>query len=119
MSEVVVLISSLRTLSELGVPFVFSDRHAYLKFARFTCELANLNDPGWIDWSSLQAGNYRRDDVDRFDRYQAEALVHRHMPVGALLGIACYTEAVRREVEAQALHTGLDVKVVMRQEWYP
>src|SRR4029077_5082238 len=97
MEEIVILISSLHTLKGQGVPFVFSDRHAYLKAALFSSDLANLN---WIIWPTLQARNFRRDDLDRFEKYQAEALVHRHMPLTALTGVVCYDDSVRAEMQA-------------------
>lgn len=115
MDDVVILVSSLRNLVKDGVSFVFSDRHAYLRLARFTSDLSKLD---WIDWVSLQSRNFRRDDVDRFERYQAEALIHKHMPISALLGIVCYTETVQREVQSLARERGLNVKVLVREEWY-
>src|SRR6266699_4391730 len=71
--EIIILVSSLHTLKSQGVPFVFSDRDAYLKTALFSNDLANLN---WIIWPTLQARDFRKDDLDRFEKYQAEALIH-------------------------------------------
>jgi ssDNA thymidine ADP-ribosyltransferase, DarT len=50
MKDILILVSSLRKLARDSVSFVFSDRHAYLRLARFTSDLANLS---WIDWPSL------------------------------------------------------------------
>ena len=61
--EIIILISSLHLLKEQGVPFVFSDRHAYLKTALFSDNLADLNR---IIWPTLQARNFRKDGLDRF-----------------------------------------------------
>jgi len=36
----------------------------------------------------------------------------------ALMGVACYTEAVRQETEAAASSAGVSVKVVVRSDWY-
>lgn len=115
MEDIVILVSSLRWLVRDGIPFVFSDRHAYLRLARFTSNLAHLS---WIDWPSLQARNFRKDDADRFERYQAEALVHKHMPTKALLGVVCYSESVRSAVESLAAKKGLGIRVRVREEWY-
>jgi ssDNA thymidine ADP-ribosyltransferase DarT-like protein len=41
--EIVILISSLHTVKSQGVLFVFSDRHAYLKTALFSNDLADLD----------------------------------------------------------------------------
>src|SRR6266581_4217533 len=74
LSEIVMLISSLHKLGEMGIPFVFSDRHAYLKTALFSGDLADLNR---IIWPVLQERNFKKNDLDRFEKYQAEALIHR------------------------------------------
>src|SRR6266542_3693064 len=89
MSEIVVLVSSLHRLREQGVEFVFTDRHAYLQAATFSGELADLDQ---IDWKHLQTRDFRRggDDPDRIERYQAEALIHQHLPVTALTELVCH-----------------------------
>jgi hypothetical protein len=115
MEEIVILISSLHTLKNLGVPFVFSDRHAYLKIALFSNDLANLD---WIIWPTLQARNFRKDDLDRFEKYQAEALVHRHMPLSALTGVVCYNDSVRADMQAAADARGAAVKIIKQPNWY-
>ena len=63
--------------------------------------------------------NFKRDDPDRFERYQAEALVHQHMPLGALRGVACYDAAAKQEVEAIAVAANVTLKVAVRPGWYP
>ena len=52
------------------------------------------------------------------ERYQAEALVYRHCPVSGLLGIVCYTEAVKMGVEKQVQARGLNLPVHARPGWY-
>jgi hypothetical protein len=116
-SEIVILVSSLRDCAEKGVQAVFSDRHAYLKLARFS---SSLDDLGWIDWVLLNRRDFTRDDSDpgKVDRYQAEALVWRHLPVAGLKGILCHGATERSEIEAWAREAGADVKIVVRPSWY-
>jgi hypothetical protein len=114
-SEIVILVSSLHKLKSAGIPFVFSDRHAYLKTALFSDDLANLS---WIIWPVLQERNFRKDDLDRFEKYQAEALVHWHVPLSAFMGVVCYDQAVTSSVQGEVNSKGLDLKIVTRREWY-
>lgn len=114
--DILILMSDLPKLQDLGVAFVFSDRHAYLKTAKFSNDLKDLS---WIDWTALQTRNFKRDDPDRFERYQAEALIHRRMPVSALRGVACYDAAAQQEVEAIAAAANVTLKVAVRPGWYP
>lgn len=116
--EIVILVSSLHRLAEIEISFVFSDRHAYLTAAQFSAELADLDR---IDWPILQARNFRRDNPDdpgSFERYQAEALVHQHMPTDSLIGIVCYNDAVANDVERLLDEHDVQLKIVVKRNWY-
>jgi len=115
MRDIAILVSSLRHLQKLKVPFVFTDRHAYLRTAQFSTDLEDLN---WIIWPTLQARDFRKDDADKFEKYQAEALVYRHVPLKALLGIVCYDDEAKDEVEAEASKHGAKVEVVSQHRWF-
>jgi hypothetical protein len=115
MRDIAILVSSLRHLQKLKVPFVFTDRHAYLRTAQFSTDLEDLD---WIIWPALQARDFRKDDADKFEKYQAEALVHRHVPLEALLGIVCYDDKAKEEVEAQARERGAKVSIVSQHKWF-
>jgi ssDNA thymidine ADP-ribosyltransferase, DarT len=115
MSDIVMLVSSLRRVSKMGIEFVFSDRHAYLKAAQFS---DNLDDLDRIIWPVLQARDFRKDDIDKFEKYQAEALVYKHMPINAFIGIACYSGTMRDTVRALAKKNGADVEVIAQSGWY-
>jgi len=114
--DIVILISSLIKLEELGVRYVFTDRHAVLTAARFFIQRADLDQ---VDFELLQRGDFRRDENDpgKFERYQAEALAHQHVPVEALLGVACCTDPVPYGLEA-VTSAGVSVKIFDRTEWY-
>jgi len=114
-ADIIILVSSLRYLAEKGVPFVFTDRHAYLRTAQFSDDLADLDR---IIWPTLQIRDFKKDDVDKFEKYQAEALVHKRVPVDALLGIVCYTDELRVAVQTEADKRRVEIKVVAQPKWY-
>ncbi len=115
--DIVVVVSSLSKLRDLNVPFLFTDRHAYLTAARFFGDPIHLN---CIDWQILKDRDFKRnhDDPGKFERYQAEALVHRKVPTEALVGIACFDEVVASSVKAMSTNKGLQLHVVSRPGWY-
>ena len=113
--DIVILVSSLHSLKEQGIPFVFTDRHAKLKLAQFSEDLADLD---WIIWSELQVKNFKKDDMEKFEKYQAEALVHKKLPLSALLGIACYNNTVKTEIGTLCDSKGQKVQVVTRRQWF-
>jgi len=115
--EVVILVTSLPRLKELSIPFVFSDRHAYLQLAEFFSDLTKLNR---VDWDLLQKKDFRKDpnNRDKFEFYQAEALVHRHLPVSGIAGLVCYTEAVQAEIQQTLATRHVELDVLVKRGWY-
>ncbi len=115
--EIVIMVSSLRDIAELGISYVFTDVHAYLELARYSTKLDEL---GRIDWELLQKRDFKRDnnDLGKTDRYQAEALIWKHLPASALQGVCCYTEAVRDSIQARATELGLSLKILKTPSWY-
>lgn len=115
--DIVILVSDLHHLAGLRVPFVFTDSHAYYRWANFYSDLTDLDK---IDWPLLQARDFSRDanDPAKFERYQAEALIHRQLPICGLRGIVCYTDNVKRHIEHELRVRGLALPVHARQGWY-
>lgn len=111
------LVSSLHRVAGAGLQFVFSDRHAYLTKACFSSKLEDL---ARIDWPKLQARDFRRDpdDPERFERYEAEALVRGHVPITVFQGIVCYNATVRDSIATDIASRSLSVKAILRPEWY-
>lgn len=116
-AEIVILVSSLHRIADHGLPFVFTDRHAYLNTANYYADLGALDR---IDWKLLQARNFKRDpnDPGKGERYQAEALVHGRVPVTALLGVACAGSDPAAELRAMVAGAGVGLKIAERPDWY-
>lgn len=115
--EIIILVSSLRDIAAQNVPFVFTDRHAYCSWANYYTELDKLN---LIDWPILQARDFRRDqdDLAKFERYQAEALIWRHCPVTLLSGIVCYSNDVKLQLGKWLSQRNITMPVYARARWY-
>jgi hypothetical protein len=116
-SEIAIMVTSLPKLQEVGSEFVYSDRHAYLTAATFQSDLA---DVGCVDWELLQRSDFRRDpeDPEKVERYQAEALIYRHLPVENLLGIAACNNQVRGRIADMVQDAHKEVPVAVRTAWY-
>lgn len=73
-----------------------------------------------IDWDILCRHDFARSDSypDKMERYQAEALAHRHVPPGTLLGVGCVSETVRPRIEGVIHRARSALKVVVRPGWY-
>lgn len=116
-SELCFLVSSLPHLVESQVRFLITDRHASLATARYFTDLGELSTLNWVDW---QTRRFTKDpqNPEPFERYQAEALVHRHLPVAGLLGVVCHDRATHASIEADITSRSLALKLRIRPEWY-
>ena len=115
--EIVILVSSIHKVQSLGLDYLFTDSHAYYRWATYYDAIQHLDK---IDWSLLQQRDFKRDadDPAKFERYQAEALVHQHCPVDALLGIVCYTDKTKMSIEGLLSEKGINLDVHARPGWY-
>lgn len=115
--DIVILVSSMHKVVELGLTFLFTDRHAYPVTASYYDDLGDL---GRIDWRGLQRRDFQLDasDPEKVERYQAEALIHQHMPIEALMGVVCYTEQVKQQLQEQADQVGVTLSIHCKPNWY-
>lgn len=115
--EIVILVSNLRNVAAQNIPFVFTDSHAYYNWVNYYTRLEDLNQ---IDWPILQARDFRRDPDDpaKFERYQAEALIWKHCPITLLVGMICYNDGVRLQLEQWLSQRNLTMPVHARAGWY-
>jgi hypothetical protein len=115
--DLVILFSALPRLSAFGLSFAFTDRHAYLATAQYFTDLAHLDA---INWPILQNRDFKHDSENpsKTDEYQAEALVWKHLPIDALLGICGNTTRAQQQIENELTLRGSTVKAYVKEEWY-
>lgn len=115
--DIVIIVSSLHLLGQRNVPFLFTDRHAFLNTAEFFTDIADINK---IDWQILQKRDFKHDSEDpgKMHRYMAEALVRDLLPIDALLGLACYDSASEAFLKQAMQQCGTQLKVVVKPGWY-
>ncbi len=116
---VIYLVSTAAKVTEMGLPFVFTDGHATRDFTDFYDDLSHLDE---VDWDVLVARYWfaNDDDPDRSRRRQAEFLIYEMAPWGMMVGIGVKTEATKIKVEAALVASGLthEVKVKVLPRWY-
>lgn len=115
--EILILVSSMHKIAELGLSFAFTDAHAYYSWSNF---YNNLNDLKHIDWDIIQRRDFKRDndDLHKFERYQAEALVYMHCPLEALVGVVCYSEATEKHIQQLLEEQDVRLQTTVRPNWY-
>jgi hypothetical protein len=115
--EILILHTSISKLVVDKVTFIFADRNAALAAAKFSSDPRNL---AWLDWRSLQTRDFKKDydNLEKFERYQAEALIHEMLPVSSLITVACYDKATLEEVTKIREKVGVQVNIEMKPGWY-
>lgn len=115
--EIAILVSSIHRLKEVGLSFVFTNQHAYAVDTDFYSDAADLTK---VDWSLLQRRDFKTDDADpgKQLRYQAEALVHRHVSLDAILGIACSNDKTKEALEELLNNPQPRVVIKAVPQWY-
>ena len=115
--EILILVSSLVRIAEMQIPFVFADQHAYPAMANYYTDLDDLRE---VDWALLNRRDFQHDpdDPGKKERYQAEALIWKHLPIEALLGIWSCNLGVDAYVKAELAKRGQDVQSSVQKVWY-
>jgi hypothetical protein len=115
--EIAILVSSLHKLRKKHIPFLYTDRHASLRARQYFADLDKLEK---LDWEIWRKRDFRIDpeDMEKKDRYQAEALIHRHLPIDACLGVVCYSDDATKALKKRLGDAGEGVKVVTKRDWY-
>ena len=116
--EIAILVSSLPTLVKRKVPFVFTNYHAYTAQAdEFFTDLDGLHR---VNWPLLRSRDFRNDPENprKSGEYQAEALVHRCLPLDALLGIACYDAEAHAMLSRAAQQARAATPIKVLPNWY-
>lgn len=114
--EVIYLISTAEQIQDLNIPFIFTDRHAYLQHKTVYNVLADLSR---LNWGVIKDNTwYEVYTALRKELKQAEFLVYRHLPVNALLGIVCHNEEIANFALKAAHNRNLSLQVIVRPEYY-
>lgn len=115
--EILIIVSSLVRMNELQIPFVFTDQHAYPAMARYYTALNDLKN---VDWPLLNRRDFQHDPDDpaKKERYQAEALVWKHVPLEALFGICSCNASVDAYVQDKLSHRNLKITSNVQENWY-
>ena len=101
----------------MGLSYVTTDRHAALATAEFAGGRASLSR---VDWDLLRRSDFTRSEVDpaKLERYQAEALLHRHLPLAGVDGFAVRDQHAKDRLESVLRDRGASIKLVVRRTWF-
>lgn len=111
------VVSHIDVVIALGLDYVLTDRNAVLQYAEFSDDIADIGD--LIDWTVQQQKYWQATDSqpDRKEVRMAEFLVHKQLPVDAILGLVVINETVESQART-ALASYADVAIRVKRDWY-
>ena len=85
--------------------------------ATFWTSISDLEHLAWTHWRQR---DFRRDpdDPEKTERYQAEALVHRRLPVDHIDSIVCGDRDAAARVVKMVRDRDREIEVVCRRSWF-
>lgn len=116
--DIAILVTSLPILESQDIGYLVSDRHAKLETAEFIAGRNGLDT--FLAWEYLQARDFKKNPEipDKSERYQAEALIFKHLPICAVQGIIFYNLEAASAFQPLRTQLGLDLEIVTKPDWY-
>lgn len=115
--DIIYLVSSVETIIEAKLDFVFTDGHAYELISKFYNKFSDLNK---IDWHLMGATYWNNtvEDNDRMRRRMAEFLVYQFVPVSCILAIVVQNEKTKDVVESVQNKCNTQIQTLIKPGWY-
>jgi hypothetical protein len=115
--EIIIVRCLIEELSKLG-RFFFTDGQANV--TSITEHYHDLADLDKIDWNIIQRTDFKNEpgDTDKQRRYQAEFLVHGHVPVESIESLNVYNEKAANFVKKELAKTSLLLQVNIMPQYF-
>lgn len=116
--EIVYLVTTIPTLEENEKAFVFTCGQALMELSLQYNSIENVDK---IDWDIISGKDwYDRppEIIDRKRKRQAELLVHTHVPINCIIGVAVLNKKTKIIVEQIVDNVGLMMPVKEMPNWY-
>ncbi len=114
--DIIYLISNFDLIREANLPFLFTDRHAYLAHKQVYNQMTDIDK---LHWEIIKNDDWYLSYSDlKKELKQAEFLVYKHLPISAIAGIVVHNNNVANFVQNEIAKSGLSLKVAIRPNYY-
>lgn len=115
--EIIVIRCLINDLSN-ACKFFFTDGQANEK--TMTKHYNDINKLHKVDWDIIQKSDFKRDgnDTDKTRRYQAEFLVHEHVPVNKIESINVYNEKAANFIQKEVAKTDILIPIRITKTYF-
>ena len=113
----VFMATTMGTVMDLGLPFVFTDGHPIAAFTDYFDDPAQVSE---IDWALMlqRDWNNTNEDPDRQRRRQAEFMVYKSLPLSAIVAMAARSDRIAARATEIVTTLGYTLTVAVRPDWY-
>jgi len=115
-NEIIYLISYVEKIIEMQIPFLFTDRHAYLAHKTIYTKYEELEK---LRWDIMKDDTWHKEYSDqKKELKQSEFLIHQHLPLTGILGIVAQNEEIATFVRKEISLADLSLQIVVKPEYY-
>ncbi len=112
--NIVFFVSYTHDILNSEIQFLFTDRHAVIKYANFYDNLDQLNS---LDWKAIKEKHWGK-DVDSKEKKQAEFLVYRKVSWNLIHGIGVMNDEIASNINYKLDNLTHKPIVKVKKEWY-
>jgi hypothetical protein len=108
--KIIYLCTKIPDLINSCPKFFFTDGQANQHITEHFNNINNLNE---VDWEVVNGSDFKKtpEDFDKPRRYQAEFLVHQHVPIDCITRIITYDNTTMNSIKSLLLEVGLKITV--------
>ncbi len=114
--DIIYLVSTIEAIEVAELPFLFTDRHAYLAHKQV---YNKIDDMANLHWDIIKNDDWHLSYSElKKELKQAEFLVYKHVPISAIVGIVVHNDIVAKFVQNEISKSGLQLKVAIKPNYY-
>jgi ssDNA thymidine ADP-ribosyltransferase, DarT len=114
--DVIYLVSSIEKIESEEIAFLYTDRHAYLAHKIVYDKIEDIKN---LHWEIIKNDDWHLSYSElKKELKQAEFLIHKHLPVNAILGIVVHNDIVAKFVQNEIAKSGLNIMVAIKPNYY-
>jgi hypothetical protein len=114
--EIIYLVTTTEKIAELQLPFVFTDRHAYVAYLNFYNQYTELEK---LNWNIIKDETWFMQYTQlRKELKQAEFLIHQYLPVKGILGIVVHNDEIATFVKNEIAIAGMALQVIVKSDYF-
>ena len=116
--DIVYIVSTKESIQQSGLPFVFTTGQAIMQLSTQHNQDVDLSRIAWDIIRGAYWNDVPPEFPDRKRRRMAEFLVHQHVPLKCIRGLAVFNDSMEKTVSEMVNEAELQIPVKAKPNWY-